>query len=235
MILKTFLYTDSNFTIDTTLYAPFSVRTLINSIDFDAVEPKNLVRLKPILDQGADIRVYARYVESILNKKDKALNSILAETWTRLGSNVLKLPIRIHEKSIENNPEIFEKTVLSTLLLWQVEDLVDVCSKSELIFQTCSSIFNELLIKLNFTDKFMEFLKQFVNGVSNMCEYNNHDIIDAYPIKFRSILILRAIGNKDSSLVSKHYLNEEVKKLALNFPKESVCLLSHFPDLCVAN
>lgn len=229
------MYTNSHFTVNTTLDTSFNVQTFINSINFDAIEPEHLVKLKPVLDQGADIGVYARYIESILNKKNKALNSILMETWTRLGSNVLKLPIHIHEKSIDVNPEIFEKTVLSTLSLWQVKDLIIVCSKSELIFQKCSSIFNELLIKLNFTDKFMEFLIHFVNSVSNNCEYNNIDIIDVYPIKLRSILVLRAIRNKDSSLVSKHYLNEEVKKLALNFPKESICLLSHFPDLHIAN
>jgi len=194
-----------------------------------------MIGLKQILDQGSDIDVYANYIKSILDKNDKTLNPILIETWTQLGSNVLKLPIDIHEKSIEVNPVVFEKTVLSAILLWQIEDLIDICSKSPLAFQTCSSIFNELLIRLNFTDKFMDFLIHFVNSVKLRCKNNNIDIIDIYPNRCRIILTLKAIRDENSSLVPKHCLNEEVKKLALAYPRESMCLISHFPDLYVPN
>jgi len=194
-----------------------------------------MIGLKAILDQGADIDVYARYIKSILDKNDKTLNPILMETWTQLGSNVLKLPIDIHEKSIEVNPVVFEKTVLSAISLWQIKDLIDICSKSPLVFQTCSSIFNELLIRLNFTDKFMDFLIHFVNSVGLQCKNNNIDIVDIYPNRCRIILTLRAIRNENSSLIPKHCLNEEVKKFALAYPRESMCLISHFPDLYVPN
>jgi len=229
------LYTSTDFTYNITLSAQSNVQTILNSICFDDVEPEHMIKLKPILDQGVDSRVYARYIKSILDKNDKTLNSTLIETWTQLGSNVLKLPIDIHEKVIEVNPAIFEKTVLSAILLWQTKDLIEICSKSSLVFQTCSSIFNELLIKLNFTDKFMEFLTHFVNSVGSRCKDNNIDFIDIYPIKCRYILTLRAIRNKNSSLVSKYYLYDEVKKFTLDCPRESMCLISHFPDLYIPN
>lgn len=207
----------------------------MNSIDFEDIEIDHLIKLKPVLYQMADFDFYAKYIKSALNKNDETLNLILMEIWTQLGSNVFKLPIVIHEKCIEINPVIFEKTILFAMSSWQIKDLIDICSKSPSVFQTCSSIFNELLIKLKFTDKFIEFLIDFVNNVSLQCKSNNIDIIDMYPIKCRTILILRAIKNEKSSLVSNHYLNEEVKKLALLYPKESMCLLSHYPDLYVSN
>lgn len=229
--LKTLLYASSNFSYDTALNIRDNVQTILNSINFDAIEPVHIFRLQPILDQGADIDVYARYIKSILNTNDKTLNLILMDTWTQLGSHVLKLPIIIHEKCIEVNPVIFEKTILSAILMWEVQDLINICSESPLVFQTCSSILNELLIKLNFSDSFMELLVNFVNGVSSQCKKNNTDFIDVYPIKCKCVLTLRAINKKNSSQLSKNYLNEEVKQLCLKYPKESMCLLSHFPDL----
>lgn len=233
--MKTLLYTCPDFTYDTTLSMQSGVQAILNSVCFDDIEPDHMIRLKAILDQGADIGVYARYIKSILDRNDKTLNSILMDTWTQLGSNVLKLPIGIHEKCIEVNPVVFEKTVLSAVSLWRTKGLIDMCSKSPLVFQTCSSIFNELLIKLNFTTKFMDFLTRFVNSVRSQCENDDIDYVDIYPSKCRNILTLRAIRNENSSLVPKHYLYEEVKKFALCYPRESMCLISHFPDLYVPN
>ncbi|VVC31442.1 Hypothetical protein CINCED_3A021968 [Cinara cedri] len=229
--LKTLLYTSPNFSYDTALNTHTNVQTFFNSINFEAIEPEHIIKLKPILYQAADIDVYARYIKSILNKNDKICNPILMDIWTQLGLRVLKLPIFIHEKCIEVNPVIFEKTILSAISLWQVQDLIDICFKSPLVFQTCSSIFNELLIKLNFSDRFIDFLVNFINNFCSLCEENNIDFIDFYPTKCKSVLILRAISKSNSSELSKCYLNEEVKKLVLNFPKESICLFSHFPDL----
>uniref|UniRef100_A0A2S2PST2 Uncharacterized protein n=1 Tax=Schizaphis graminum TaxID=13262 RepID=A0A2S2PST2_SCHGA len=231
MILKTLLYTPSNFIPDNKLSTQSNIKKFLYSINFDVIEPDHMIKLKSILDQGADFDIYARYIESILNKNNKALNSVLMTVWTQLGSNVLKLPIIIQEKTIKVNPLIFEKTILSAISLWEINDLIDVCSKSPLVFQTCSSIFNELLIKLNFSNNFMEFLNYFVNGVSSRCINNNIDIVDIYPNKCRSILTLRDIKNKNSTLVTDYDLNDEVKKLALAYPKQFICLLSHFPDL----
>lgn len=231
--MKTLLTTSSNFTYNSILSTHDNVQTYLNSINFDAIEPENIVNLKPILDQGADINVYAQYIKSILNTNAKTLNPILMDIWGQLGSRVLQLPIIIHEKCIEVNPLIFEKTILSTILLYQIKDLINMCSKSLLVFQTCSSIFNELLIKLNFSNRFMELLINFVNGVYFQCKKNNIDFIDFYPTKCKYVLTLRDINKENSSKLSKHYLKEGVKKLLLNYPKESVCLLSHFPDLYI--
>ncbi|KAF0750978.1 Uncharacterized protein FWK35_00024648 [Aphis craccivora] len=235
MILKTLLYTSSDFIPDNTLSTQSNIQTFLYSINFDVIEPDHMIQLKLILDQAADFEIYARYIESILNKSNKSLNSVLMSLWTQLGSKVLRLPIIILEKTIKVNPLIFEKTILSTVLLWEVDDLIDICSKSPLVFQTCSSIFNELLIKLNFTNKFMDFLNYFVNGVGSRCIDNNIDIANIYPNKCRYILTLRDIKNKNSTLVTKHDINDEVKKLALEYPKESICLLSHFPDLYMSH
>lgn len=235
MVLNTLLCTSSNFVYNTTLNTRSNVQTILNSINFDAIEPTHMIRLKPIVYQGADINIYTQYILSILNKKDNTLNSILMETWTQLGSNVLKLPLIVHEKCIEVNPVIFEKTVFSAILLWQIEDLIDFCSKSPLVFQTCSSIFNKLLIKLNFTDKFMKFLINFIKDVNTLCENNNIDIINIYPIKCRSILTLRAINNTNTSLSSTLSLKEEVETFSSNYPREFMCLLSHYPDLYIPN
>lgn len=211
----------------------FKVKSLLKSIDFDAIESDHMIKLKPIIDQVADIDVYARFIESILNRNDKTLNCTLIEIWLGLGSDVLKLPIAIHEKSIEVNHMIFEKTILSAVLLWPVKDLIDMCSESPLVFQACTSIFNELLIKLNFTDKFTEFLINFVNSVFSQFEKKNLEIIDVYPFKYTSLLTLKVIKNKNTNLVSEHCLNQEVRKIATHCPKASICLLSHFPDLYV--
>jgi len=235
MILKTLLYTSSDFIPDNTLNIQSNIQTFLYSINFDVIEPDHLIKLKSILDQASDFGIYAKYIESILNKNNKSLNSVLMTLWTQLGSNVLRLPIIILEKTIKVNPIIFEKTILSTVLLWEVNDLIDICSKSPLVFQTCSSIFNELLIKLNFTNKFMEFLNYFVNGVHSRCIDNNIDIVNIYPNKFLSILTLREIKNKNSTLVTENDINDEVKKLALDNTKESICLLSHFPDLYISH
>lgn len=233
MILKTLLYTSSNFIPDSTLSTQNNIQAFLYSINFDVIEADHMIKLKSILDEGADFHIYARYIESILNKNNKSLNSILMTVWTQLGSNVLRLPIIIHEKTIEVNPIIFEKTILSAISLWEINDLIDLCSKSPLVFQTCSSIFNELLIKLNFTNKFTEFLNYFVNSVTSRCKNNDIDIVSIYPNKYKSILTLRDIKNKNSTLVTEHDLSDEIQKLALAYPKESICLLSHFPDLYI--
>jgi len=233
--LKTFLYTSSNFTYDITSDPQSNVKSYLNAINFDAIEPDHMVELKHIIHQGADLDLYARYIQSILNKNNVKLNTVLIETLNLLGSNVLKLPLVVHEKIIEVNPQIFEKTILNAILLCKTKDIIDMCCKSPLVFQNCSSIFNELLIKLNFTDKFMLFLVNFVHCVSLQCKNNNIDNIDIYPFKCRYILTLRVIHNKNSNLVSQKYLHEEVKKFALDFPREYMCLLSHFPDLYMLN
>lgn len=233
--MKTLLHTPSDFSYDTTLIAQSNAQIILNSINFDTIEPDHMIKLEPIIKQGVDIEVYTRYIKSILNKNDVLLNSILMNIWTHLGSKVLTLPILIHEKCIEVYPVIFEKTILSAILLWQIDDLIAMCSKSPLVFQTCSSIFNTLLIKLDFTDKFMNFIIHFLNSVSSQCNNNNIDIIDIYPIKCRNVLILRAIKNQNSTKISKHNLNEEVKKLFSKYPKECMCLVSHFSDLYVPN
>jgi hypothetical protein len=187
--------------------------------------------MKHILHQGADLDVYVNYIKSILNRRDNTLNLILLDVWDQLNSNVLKLPVFIHEKCIKDYPLIFEKTILSAISQWQIDELSEICIKSPLVFQMCSSIFNELLIKLNFTNNFFKFITNFVNSVCSQCENNNIDVIDLYPIKCRNILILRAIKNKNSTIVTKKYLNKEFKQFILSHPKESMCLLIHFPDL----
>lgn len=212
-----------------------NLQRMLNSINFDVIQFDHMVNLKPILHQGADLDIYGSYIKSILNRNDKALKLILLDVWNQLGSNVLKLPVYIHEKCIEVYPLVFEKTILSAISLWQIDELIDLCTKSPLVFQMCSSIFNELLIKLNFTNKFMEFVIHFVNRVNTHCENNQIDVIDIYPITCRNILILRAINNKHSTLVTKQYLNEEFKQLVISHPKESMCLLIHFPDLFEPN
>lgn len=191
--------------------------------------------MKPLLDQESDINLYVKYITSIINKNDKTSSSILTDIWNQLGSNVLKLPLFIHEKNIKVNPVVFEKTVLFALIFRDTKSLIIMCYKSPLIFQACSSIFNEILIKLNFTAHFLVFLIDFLNSVRIQCKNNNIDLIDLYPIRCKSILILRSIKNMDSSLVSNDYLYEKVKWLALNHPKECMCLLSHFPDLFISN
>lgn len=233
--MKTLTHISSNFTYDTTQNTQYNIIIFLNSVNFDTIGSDHLIKVKSILDQGADFNIYIRYINSILNKNDKNLNPVLIETWSQLGENIFKLPIHIHEKCIKLNPMIFERTVLSALSLRQINILIDMCSKSPLVFQMCSSIFNELMIKLNFTDKIMIFLVHFLHSVSLLYKNNNVDFIDMYPIKCKNILILRAIKTKDSNLVSKYYLNEEVKKLATDYPKESLCLLSHFPDLYISN
>lgn len=225
------VYLSSNLYYDTALSTHDNVKIILKSINFDAIEPEHIVRLKPIIDQGADLDIYTRYIKYILNTNDKTLNPILMDTWIKLGSQVLKLPIMIHEKCIEVNPVIFEKTILSAILQWPVQDLINICSESPLIFQKCSSIFNELLIKLNFSDSFMKLLVNFIKGICSQCKKSNIDFIDIYPITFKCILTLRAIYKQNSSQLSKRYLNEEVKRLSLKYPKEFMCLLSHFPDL----
>lgn len=232
--MKTLLYTSSNFAYDISSSPQSKVLTLLNSINFEDIHTDHLIKLKPILDQVSYFDIYTTYIKTALNRNDKTLNLILMEIWTQLGPDVFKLPISIHEKCIEINTVIFEKTTLFAISSSKIKDLIDLCSKSPSVFQTCSSIFNELLIKLNYADNFLEFLIDFVNNVSLQCK-NNIDIIDMYPFKCRSILILRAIKNENSSLVSNHYLNEEFKKLATLYPKGSMCLLSHFPDLFVPN
>lgn len=212
-----------------------NLQKILNSINFDVIQSDHIVNLKLILHQGADLDVYVSYIKSILNRNDKTLNLILIDVWNQLGSNVLKFPVFIHEKCIEVCPLIFEKTILSAISRWQIDDLIKLCVKSPLVFQMCSSIFNELLIKLNFTNKFMKFIINFVNSVYSQCENNSIDVIDIYPIKCRNILILRDIKNKHSTLVTKKYLNEEFKQLVLTHPKESMCLLIHFPDLYEPN
>lgn len=229
--METLTHISSNFTYDAVQNIQYNIFFFLNSINFDTIGTDHLIKVKSILDQGADLDIYIRYINSILNKNDKNLNPVLMETWSQLGANIFKLPIHIHEKCIKINPIIFERTILYALSVWEINNLIHMCSKSPLVFQMCSSILNELMIKLNFTDKFMIFLVHFLNSVSSQYKNNNIDIIDIYPVKCRNILILRAIKTKDSSLVSKYYLNEEVKQLAKDYPKESICLLSHFPDL----
>lgn len=233
--MKILRHISPNFKYDIIQNTQYNISIFFNSVNFDTIGSGYLIKVKSILDQGADFNTYIRYINSILNKNDKYLNSVLIETWSQLGANIFKLPIYLHEKCIKLNPMIFERTVLTALSLQQINNLIDMCSKSPLAFQMCSSIFNELMIKLNFTDKFMIFLEHFLHSVSSQYKNNHVDIIDMYPIKCRNILILRAIKTKDSSLVSKYYLNEEIKKLATDYPKESLCLLCHFPDIYVSN
>lgn len=229
--MKTLTYTAPNYKYDTTLNTQSNIQKIVQSINFDVIQSDHMINLKQILYQGADLDVYASYIKSILNRNDKTLNLILLDVWNQLGPNVLKLPVFIHEKCIKVYPLIFEKTILSAISQWQIDELIILSAKSSLVFQMCSSIFNELLIKLNFTIKFYTFITHFVNSVGSQCENNSIDIIDLYPIKCRNILTLRAVKNKNSTLVTKKYFNEEFKQFILSHPKESICLLIHFPDL----
>lgn len=217
------------------LNTQYNIKTFLNTIDFNAIESNRLIELKPLLYQESDINLYVKYITSVLNKNDKTLSSVLIDIWNHLGLNVLKLPLFVHERNIKVYPVVFEKTVLFALLFSNTKELINMCSKSPLMFQACSSILNEMLIKLNFTSHFLVFLIDFINRVRIQCKNNNIDFIDLYPIRCRSILILRSIKNINSSLVSNDYLYTKVKWLALNHPKECMCLLSHFPDLYLSN
>lgn len=227
------MYVSPNFTYNTTLNAQYNIKTFLNAIDWDTIESNRLIELKPLLDQESDINLYVKYVTSVLNKNDKTLSSVLIDIWNRLESNVLKFPLFVHEKNIKIHPVVFEKTVLFALLFSDTKNLIHMCSKSPLVFQACTSILNEMLIKLNFTNHFLVFLIDFIDRVRIQCKNNSTDLIDLYPIRCRSILILRSIKNISSSLVSNDDLCTKVKWLALNYPKECMCLLIHFPDLWI--
>ncbi|XP_050436262.1 uncharacterized protein LOC126843011 [Adelges cooleyi] len=230
LFLKTALHVSPNFVYDTTLETQHNVRQFFDGIDFSCIEPDGFLKLAPILKQGADIKSFICYIDTILNKYDVKFNTLLIDVWNYLGCDIFKLPVFIHERCIEAVPFIFENTVLYGIISSCNEELIDICTRSPKVFQACSSILNEILIRLNFSSTFINFLTNFIKGIILQCKTNNVEIFNIYPAKYKFVLILNDFENFNNILITEFFM-QEIKSLALNYPKQFICLLSHFPSM----
>lgn len=125
---------------------------------------------------------------------------------------------------VENSNATFDNTELNQ----ELSNLLKLISKSPKIFTICSNIMCELFLQLNHSIYVINFIKFILGKLNCILDVDKKKLIDFYPIKLRSCVILMQIESSYHTEKSRECILQMLKDIHDNNTTESLTLLLHY-------
>ncbi|XP_071566784.1 uncharacterized protein [Temnothorax nylanderi] len=109
-----------------------------------------------------------------------------------------------------------------------LEKLLELGARSAYIFQLMFNFFKELLVQLQYASAVLDFTDLMLKRISISCENYNRDILDLYPRKLRSCVILLRISPKHHTAHTRKYALQTMKQIYNENKDVLLILMSHF-------
>lgn len=134
-----------------------------------------------------------------------------------LNSFVCMFPNLKKENYIDNqsNEEILNK-------------LLEFSARSAYIFQLMFNFLKELLVQLRYASIVLDFINLILKRISVSCKNQDKDILDLYPRKLRSCIILLRIKPKHHTVQTRNYTLQTMKQIYNENKNVLLILMSHF-------
>ncbi|KAG7200750.1 hypothetical protein KM043_001297 [Ampulex compressa] len=110
-----------------------------------------------------------------------------------------------------------------------INDLFELSVQSPCIFQLVCYCLKELFVHMNCAPIAMDFVQSTLKRISVSCENQDKNIIDLYPRRFHSCIILLRIEPMHHTSGSKEYTVQELKNIFIENKDYGLILLLHFP------
>jgi len=114
------------------------------------------------------------------------------------------------------------EAMLNQLLQFSVE--------SASVFQLMFNFLKELLVQLQYVPFVLDFIDLMLKRVSVYCKNQDKDILDLYPRKLRSCIILLTIKPKHHTMQTRDYTLQTMKEIFNENKDVLLILMSHFSE-----
>ncbi|KYN22442.1 hypothetical protein ALC57_05161 [Trachymyrmex cornetzi] len=119
------------------------------------------------------------------------------------------------DENNQNNEEMLNK-------------LLELSARSAYVFQLMFNFLKELLVQLQYASAVLDFIDLMLKRVSIYCKNYDKDILDLYPRKLRSCIILLRIKPKHHSVQTREYTLQTMKQIYNENKNVPLILMSHF-------
>ncbi|KYQ51646.1 hypothetical protein ALC60_09233 [Trachymyrmex zeteki] len=106
--------------------------------------------------------------------------------------------------------------------------LLELSARSAYVFQLMFNFLKELLVQLQYASAVLDFIDLMLKRVSIYCENYDKDILDLYPRKLRSCIILLRIKPKYHTVQTRKYTLQTMKQIYSENKNVPLILMSHF-------
>lgn len=108
--------------------------------------------------------------------------------------------------------------------------LLVLAAESMCVFQLMFSFLKELLVQLQYAPPVLDFIDSLLKQVASCCENQGKDILDLYPRRLRSCVILLKIKPEHHTTQTREYTLQTVKRIFVENKDAALTLMSHFPE-----
>ncbi|KYM96148.1 PREDICTED: uncharacterized protein LOC108779669 [Cyphomyrmex costatus] len=142
-------------------------------------------------------------------QKFKLIEEPLLNSFVCMFSNMKK------EVNNQNNEELLNK-------------LLELSARSAYVFQLMFNFLKELLVQLQYASAVLDFINLMLKRISIYCTNHDKDILDLYPRKLRSCIILLRIKPEYHTVQTQKYTLQTMKELYNENKNVPLILISHF-------
>ncbi|XP_031834124.1 uncharacterized protein LOC116427663 [Nomia melanderi] len=176
-------------------------------------------------DESERLLCYAVQKKSNLNLELSTVENIYKSQRCKL----IEQPLLYHFMSSCTNLNKDEKCdeIESVNLL---DQLIEFISVSPYIFLLVCAFLKELFVHLDHCPIVVSFIQLILHSVKESCENLSKDILDLYPRKFQSIVILLRIEPIYHTDESKHATLRTLRDIHSEDKDTAITLLLHFPQ-----
>lgn len=111
-----------------------------------------------------------------------------------------------------------------------LHNLLELSARSACVFQLMFNFLKELLVQLQYASSVLEFIDLMLKRIFICCENYDTDILDLYPRKLRSCIILLRIKSNHHTAQTRKYTLQIMKQIYNKNRDISLILISHFPE-----
>lgn len=118
-----------------------------------------------------------------------------------------------------------------------LNQLLEFSVGSMCVFQLIFNFLKELLVQLHYAPAILHFIDLILKRISICCENQDKDILDLYPRKLRSCIILLRIKPEHHTMQTRKYTLQTLKQIYNENNDVLLIVMSHFPEWleCFAN
>ncbi|XP_029665683.1 uncharacterized protein LOC115237050 [Formica exsecta] len=118
-----------------------------------------------------------------------------------------------------------------------LNQLLEFSVGSMCVFQLIFNFLKELLVQLHYAPAILHFIDLILKRISICCENQDKDILDLYPRKLRSSIILLRIKPEHHTMQTRKYTLQTLKQIYNENNDVLLIIMSHFPEWleCFAN
>lgn len=111
-----------------------------------------------------------------------------------------------------------------------LDRLLVLSAESMCIFQLMFSFLKELLVQLQYAPAVVDFINSMLKRIDAYCENQGKDILDLYPSRLRSCVILLRIKPELHTAQTREHTLQTVKRIFVENKDAALILMSHFPE-----